>query len=117
LNNSGWPITNIITPANKLQFLQHLIHDEVMVKRERNLKAICRGLEYVNVGKLIKMHPDVTRSLFVAANSNITAKAFLSLTSIDEPKNEDHGRALDYFKEFIAQIESKKLAIYLGSYS
>jgi len=37
---------------------------------------------------------------------------FANPVTIDEPKNEHHGRALDYFKEFIAQIKSKKLARY-----
>ena len=38
LNNSGWCVTDTIVPANKHGFLHCLIHDEVIVKCEQNLK-------------------------------------------------------------------------------
>ena len=82
------------------------------MKRERNLKAICRGMDYLNLGKLLKMYPDILRSLFVAErNPHITADVFLSMITCDEPKNNDHTKALEYFKEFVVYIESKELAM------
>lgn len=95
-------------PANKLRFLQDLIHDEVIVKREQNLKAFCRGLDSLSIGRLIKKYPDVTKSLFVAQNENvITADIFFSLMTNDPPKNENEERAISYFKNFVVHIESE----------
>ena len=95
-------------PANKLSFLQYLIHDEVIAKREQNIKAFCHGLDSLSIGTLIKMHPDVMRSLFVAQKDNvITADIFFSLMSNDLPKNENEERAINYFKEFVVHIESE----------
>lgn len=78
-----------------------------MVKREQNLKAFCRGLNSLNIGSLIKMHPDVMRSLFVAQKGDITADIFFSLMSNDPPRNEAEERAVNYFKEFVVHIESE----------
>ena len=68
------------------------------------------------------MYPDILRSLFVAEkNPEITATAFLSVITCDEPKDDSNIRALEYFKQFIVSIESKELAIYIwlvyGEYS
>ena len=74
------------------------------------MKAICRGLDHLHFGDLIKSprHPKQTCSLFVAEeNPEITAAAFLNVTTCEVPQNEDQARAQDYFKEFIKCIESK----------
>ena len=60
------------------------------------------------------MYPDILRSLFVAEkNPEITATAFLSMITCDEPKDDSHIRVLEYFKQFVVSIESKELAIYI----
>lgn len=101
-------MTDTIVPANKLRFLQNLIHDEVIIKREQNLKAFCRGLDSLSIGRLIKKYPDTMKSLFVAQKENvITADKFLSLMTNDLPKNENEERAISYFKIFVGHIESK----------
>ena len=108
LKSCGWCITKPITLSNKMQFLQHLVQDEVIAKRERNMKAFVRGLDYLEFGELVRQHPEMTRSLFVAAQSGtISAKVFLSLISANRPESKEHARAFDYFKEFIAYLEGE----------
>lgn len=108
LKSCGWCNTKPITLSNKMQFLQHLVQDEVIAKRERNMKAFVRGLDYLEFGELVRQHPEMTRSLFVAAQSGtILAKVFLSLISANRPESKEHARAFDYFKEFIAYLEGE----------
>lgn len=78
------------------------------MKREQNLKAFHRGLNCLNIGKLIKKHSEVMRSLFVAQKGNvITADIFFSLMSNDHPVNEHEERAFNYFKAFVVNSESE----------
>ena len=73
LNGCGWCITQPIVPANKLSFLQHLIQDEVITRREHNLKAFQCGLNVLSVCDLLKRYPGATKELFVAQNSPLTS--------------------------------------------
>ena len=109
LKSCGWCITKPITLSNKMQFLQHLVQDEVIAKRERNMKAFVCGLDCLEFGELVRQHPEMTRSLFVAAQSaTISAKVFLSLISSNRPaESKEHARAFDYFKDFIAYLEGE----------
>ena len=56
LNNSRWGHTQAITVENKAALLQHLILEEVIVRREDNLKAFIIGLEQLGLRGLIKAY-------------------------------------------------------------
>ena len=55
LNSSGWPPTKPINTITKSEFLQCLIFNEVVQKRQPAVQAFCRGLDLLNVLKNIQM--------------------------------------------------------------
>ena len=107
LNNCGWSITEPVVPSNRFRFLQHLVYDEVITKRENNLKAFFRGLNSLQVGDLIKAHPDLTKSLFVVKSSQLTYEKFLSFVSSPRPQDPSRARAFDFFSEFVIYLEGE----------
>jgi len=82
----------------------------VIVKREHNLKAFCRGLDSLGVGNLIEKYPGPMRDLFTAGKDKIiTSAIFFSLMSKnDKPKCVKEEQALNYFKEFVLHIEGEQ---------
>ena len=104
LNNCGWSLTQEITVANKIQFQQYLVHDEVILKRERNLRAFCHGLNSLGVYDLVKDNPDTMRSLFVYKPKQITAELFRSFISSVKPFDKDEARAFQFFQDFIGSM-------------
>ena len=107
LNGYGWSIIQPIVPANKLSFLQHLIQDEVIIKRERNLKAFQRGLNVLGVGDLLKRYPCITDKLFVAQKSPLSPAGFLDLVSSLRPQRQEEVQAFEIFKEFVSYLEGQ----------
>ena len=93
-------ITEPVVASNKIRFLQH---QEVITRRETNLKAFYYGLNVLQVGDLIKAHPERTRSLFVAGPDCLSSARFLSLILSTRPEQVviNQGRAFDYFRKFV----------------
>ena len=99
-------MTKTIMKENKSLFLQQLLYEEVIEKREHNLKAFLKGLNCLNIGDLIKGHSSLTSALFVApADPTFTSEAFFKLVSSQKPVVEDWAKAFDYFKEYVIYLE------------
>ena len=63
------------------------------------MKAFYHGLNVLQVGDLIKAHPEQTRSLFVAGPDFLSSARFLSLILSTQPEQViNQGRAFDYFR-------------------
>ena len=82
VNSSGWPPTRVIAPNNKVEFLEGLINQEVLKKREAQIAAFGKGLEQLGLLILLRKHSESLRPVFVHTSSKeslITAKCFLGL--------------------------------------
>ena len=77
IKTSGWSIIEPITHANRYQLIQYLVQDEVITKRESNIKAFFNGLNMLKVGDLLLSHPDTMMSLFVFESEQLTAYSFV----------------------------------------
>ncbi len=104
LNHCGWSLTEPLTQRNKLQFLHHLVHEEVIMKRDRNLKAFCCGLDSLHMLDVIKVHPDTTMCLFVHEHKPITSDLFMSLVSSIRLAEIQELRAFNFFKYFVTHL-------------
>ena len=79
LNSSGWQTTKRLTPSNKSEFLDGLVRQELLVKREPQINAFGRGLEMLGVLTLIRQHWKEMRDSFVFCKNRIlTAEVFLN---------------------------------------
>ena len=98
-------MTKSIVSQNKALFLQQLLFEEVVEKREHNLKAFFKGLNYHKIGDLIKAHPILTRSLLVAeVDKTITSEKFFDLVESPRPVAENQW-LLTTSKEFALYLE------------
>lgn len=105
LNGCGWSIITPIDPSNKLQFLHHLLLDEVITKRERNLKAFILGLNALGIGDMVKRSPAVAKKLFVKEDRMMTPDDFIKLVGSVKPKKSDECLAYEFFKDFVFSLE------------
>ena len=101
LNSCGWPTTKCITATSKTEFLQCLVHNEVIHKRLGAIQAFCQGLEHLNVVTLLRQNVDVMKPVFLCQKESLTPEAFLSLISTPKPNNETKGLVYDWFVEYI----------------
>ena len=89
VNASGWPTTKMITVINKAEFLEGLINQEIVNKRDVQIAAFGKGLEQLGILTLIRSHPETLRPVFVhkCTEATITAEDFLGLISCSHPDN------------------------------
>ena len=104
LNGCGWCITTGIVPSNKLYFLQHLLLDEVISKREKNLKAFLRGLDVLGIGEIVKRHPAMAKKMFVMEDIPMTPDAFMKVVASLQPKKAEEIVAYGFFKDFVSSL-------------
>ena len=65
LNASGWPPTLRLTVANRAEFLNGVVLQEVVQKRSSAMKSVCAGMEVLGLVTLVKQHPDFMKQVFV----------------------------------------------------
>ncbi len=109
INHSGWSIVDPVTTGNKAVLLQHLIWDEVILRREGNIQAFKRGLGDLGLLQLVQRYPDLMKPLFVAQpdGQEVTALAFMGLVESLKPTEKEQLRAYDYFQDLVAYLGSK----------
>jgi len=107
LNTSKWGHTQAVTIENKAALLQHLILEEVIVRREDNIRAFGNGLEQLGLLTLIKTYPTLMKLLFTyQEQAPLTAGHFWELVVSVRPTAEDRKiTAFDLFHEFIDYLE------------
>lgn len=107
LNHSSWSILEAITKANKDVMLQQLILEEVIIRREANLKAFRRGMRVLEITDKLQEYSHLLRPLFVAEEHAITASQFKGWIESERPSDPEQGHAYDMFMEFVAHIEGR----------
>ena len=104
LNNSRWSAVQAIDKTNKDAFLQQLILEEVIVRREANLKAFLCGMRVLGVASLVMDYPFLMKPLMVAGEFTLTSPLFLSLIKGHRPLEPEHSLTYDMFFEFVKTI-------------
>ena len=112
LNSSGWPTTKCINTTTKTEFLQCLIHNEVIRKRLEAVQAFCQGLEHLKVVTLLKRNPDLMKSVFLyQCHQSLNPDGFLNLISSQKPKDEKKVIVYDWFVEYIKNSQSREATL------
>ena len=91
-----------INKSNKDMFMQQLIFEEVIVRREANIRAFSRGLKVLD---MLSSYPHLIRPLMVPTEISLYANLFLSLLHKSETKNPKESKAYQLFISFVHFIE------------
>ena len=112
VNSSGWPTTKCITTISKSEFLQQLILNEVVLKRQHAIQALCRGLDHLNVAKLLQKNCDLMQPVFLCdANRPLTAEMLIRLISTPKPEEERFGEVYDWFLQYLTESSCRKATL------
>lgn len=106
LNRSAWSVVEPVTTVNKSSLLQHLILEEVIIRREENLRAFVRGLDYLGLANLLQAYPHLLKPVFTAQlnTPTLTPESFWSLVESLRPCEIPKQRAYDYFRSFVTYL-------------
>ena len=114
VNSSQWDITVSVSTKNRNQLLQMLIYDEVVVKREKQIKAIREGL---NIGKLfafVKSNSDEFFNAFVSTETSVTSAALSTIILFEmENISTTNLRVLNQFKRFLSSCRDSTARLLL----
>ena len=79
--------------------------EEVIIRREANLKAFRRGLSVLGITSIVEEYPDLLRPLFIEEEHPLTASQFKSLIDSEQPSDPLQSRAYEMFMDFVTHIE------------
>ena len=96
VNSSQWDATLSVTMYNRETLLSMLIFEELVIKRERQLKAIQEGLKYLNLLEIVKRNFELFKSSFVSEEKSLTSNDLEFKYS--EASTEKEQNALSWFK-------------------
>ena len=78
----------------RMHFLQQLILEEVIIRREANLKAFRHGLDVLEITTLLEEYPHLLKPLFIEKHP-LAASQFKSLIDSEQRSDPVQGRAYD----------------------
>ena len=112
VNSSGWPTTKSITTVSKSEFLQQLILNEVILKRQHAIKALCRGLDHLNTTNLLQENSDLMKPVFLYdANRPLTPEILVRIVSTPKPVDERLRKVYDWFFQCLTDSNSRKATL------
>lgn len=103
INNSGWDHTNPVNLHTKDNLVQGLIVDEVIGKRERQLRAMRRGLQHLGVLDLLLKHPKQTEELFIykAGAGHVCFTTIRSCLTTKQTTSSCEQQAMEWLLEYL----------------
>lgn len=108
INASRWPITRTITMQSKSELTQCLLLDELVYKRDTNIRALRKGMMVLGFFDFCMKHLELVEPLFIHDNPELTVERFLSLIhkSVESPDPDlepKKARAFQWWIEYLHQ--------------
>ena len=103
VNGSQWDISTKVSKINRETLLSMLVYEELVTKREKQLKAMREGLRFTGIYNYIKENQDFFRSTFIGTDTPITSAMLMAKIDFDTcvPVTEMQHSILDWFRKFI----------------
>jgi hypothetical protein len=96
--------------STKMELTQTLIIEEVIIKRDVNIRAFRKGLFVLGFLNLCRDYADLTKPLFVHCEEDFTSETFMGLMAAVPPPDPavtpDTAKALDFFEKYVKERES-----------
>ena len=89
IHGSQWNLATKISISNRETLLHLLIYDELVTKREKQLKGIREGLKVMNLFNLVTRYKQCFRATFVASDRKINPETLISLFDFEDLSQED----------------------------
>ena len=92
-----------------------LVWEELFEKRERQLKAIREGLEFIGLLPFICLYPDLTSAFFIDKEIPLTSEIMNTVINWQRltTKNEQEHNAAQWLREFVDSYSSSHLKMLL----
>ena len=108
VNASSWPPTKLITPVNKTEFLNGVIHTEVIKMREGAMDSIFSGMEDLGLKDIIINHHKLVQDVFVYSPKAIfDAQCFKALIAVKSDLTDKESEIMEWFYSYVDACESK----------
>ena len=101
INSSKWPSTKAITNLTKHSFLQNLLVEEVIRKRDDNILSFRRGLDMLDFVSVVQRFPKQCRELFIYEETFLTAAKLQCLITTRRPEEKKQRQAYDFFFTYL----------------
>ena len=113
VNSSRWPVTKPINMRTKAKLNQEITIEELLSKREENLRAFQKGLSMLDFLAPYHKHPTLTRELFIDKRQPLTASMFLQppimskVVAKPDSTDVDRENALYWFMKYINELSNQ----------
>ena len=87
---SQWGINNAATMENKNILISTLVFEEVVGKREKQIKAFQEGLKTLELYDQIKKHANFLKISFVYPKHQLCGNGLINMTELDELKGKGY---------------------------
>lgn len=114
LNFSRWDQSVAVTTANRHSLISELLMDELIRKRQSQIKSIQEGLDLTGFLAFIKANVSRCRQIFVySKNNGLTPMEFLQLVKTDNNDDYEKKQAFDFFSKIITDSSEKYISAVL----
>ena len=102
-----------ISIENKTLLMSMLVYEELITKRDWQIKGLREGLKELEMYDIIKSNTEMFRSYFVYSKCEISAEQLLVLVEIEEAKGKGHHTILVWLEQFISESSNKVAQMFL----
>ena len=105
INASKWPSTQPISTLTKHSFLQKLLVQEVIRKRDDHILSFRKGLDVLDFVRVMQSFPEQYKQLFVYRPTLLTAAQLWGLIETPRPQESKQQQAVEWFKSYLDDRE------------
>ena len=102
-----------ISIENKTLLMSMFVYEELITKRDRQIKGLREGLKELEMYDIIKSNTEMFRTYFVYLKCEISAEQLISLVEIEEAKEKGHDNILTWLEQFISESSDKVAQMFL----
>ena len=101
LNLSQWDIHNAVTMENKNLLISRLVFEELVAKREMQVKSLREGLKILQSYDEIKENSKLFKIYFVYSEHQLCGNDLINLTKLDELKGKGYDNVFKWLAQFL----------------
>lgn len=109
VNGSQWDILTRVTIANKETLLSMLIFEELVSKREKQMKAFREGFKLLHLFEIVKRNEKLFEAVFLANLQEITAEDLMRRFSFKFTTTAHEGNVISWFKDFVHTLNPEEM--------
>ena len=111
INSSQWPIDCVLSMSSVETLKSMLIWEELVDRREKQIKSVREGLDFVGFLPFLQMYPEMISPYFEMKMLEMSASVMMSIISWDGVS--DHKKEIDWLKEYVMESDSTHLIMLL----